>query len=142
MARLQSTLDVVANLALAGAAATILVRPALVVRAARSPMVPKTKELTRKAARRSNARPVPPPQSPIQELVRLADRASAAIRHSDNRHRHSCAVYRRAWRQAAPAAAAPALSASTENANIAALLLSRRPALLVRSCRRRRSAGE
>jgi hypothetical protein len=90
MARLQSTLDVVANLALAGAAATILVRPALVVRAARSPMVPKTKELTRKAARRSNARPVPPPQSPIQELVRLADRYSPAERRRRQHFDQDC----------------------------------------------------
>jgi hypothetical protein len=82
MTRLQSTLDVVSNLALAGAAVTILVRPALVARAARSPIVPKTKELTRQAARwlmPTPQTPAPPP-SPLEQIARLAHRCSPAER--------------------------------------------------------------
>jgi hypothetical protein len=79
MARPQSTLDLVADLALAGAAAAILVRPALAVRIANSPAVPKTKRLARRAARRLRPPPAPPP-SPLQELARLARRYSLAER--------------------------------------------------------------
>jgi hypothetical protein len=79
MARLQSSLDLVSNLALAGAAATILVRPALVARVARSPAVPNAKRLARRAARRLQPRPVPPP-SPLQQLARLAHHYSPSER--------------------------------------------------------------
>jgi hypothetical protein len=79
MARLQSTLEVVSNLALVGAAAAILVRPALAVRVANSPVAPKTRELARKAARRLRPPPAPPP-SPLLELSRLAHRHSLAER--------------------------------------------------------------
>ena len=76
MARLQSTLNVVSNLALAGAAATILVRPALAARIVNSPAVPNTRELARRAARRLRPPPAPPP-SPLQQLARLAHRYSS-----------------------------------------------------------------
>jgi hypothetical protein len=71
MARLQSSLDLVSNLALAGAAATMLVRPALVARVARSPAMTNAKRLARRAARRLRPPPAPPP-SPLQQLARLA----------------------------------------------------------------------
>lgn len=71
MARLQSSLDLVSNLALAGAAATILIRPVLVARIARSSAAPTTKRLARRAARRLRPPPAPPP-SPLQQLARLA----------------------------------------------------------------------
>ena len=79
MARPQSTLDLVANLALAGAAATILVRPAVVARLARSPVVPEARNLARRAVQRQRPPPAPPP-SPLQELARLAHRYSHAER--------------------------------------------------------------
>jgi hypothetical protein len=75
MARLQPTLDIISNLALAGAAAAILVRPGLVERVANSPAVPKTKLLARRAARRPRPPPAPPPP-PLQQLARLAQRYS------------------------------------------------------------------
>ncbi len=79
MARLQSTLDLAANLALAGAAAAILVRPALVARIANSSAVPRSRAFARRAARRLRPPPAPPP-SPLQELARLAQRYSPAER--------------------------------------------------------------
>ena len=52
MARPQSTLDVISNLALAGAAAAILVRPGFALRVARSPVLPKSRQVVRHAAER------------------------------------------------------------------------------------------
>src|SRR5215471_10949057 len=78
MARPQSTLDLVANLALAGAAATILVRPAVVARLARSP-VAEARNLARRAVQRQRPPPALPP-SPLQELARLVHRYSHAER--------------------------------------------------------------
>jgi hypothetical protein len=75
MARLQSTLDVVSNVALAGAAATILLRPAAVARIANSPIA---RQITHRAARR--LRPPPRPPSPLQQVARLAHRYSPAER--------------------------------------------------------------
>jgi hypothetical protein len=79
MVRLQSTLDLVANLALAGAAAAILVRPAPARRVISSLPVPKTKDLVRGVARRLRPPPAPP-SSPLQELARLAHRYSLTER--------------------------------------------------------------
>ncbi len=79
MARLQSTLDIISDVALAGAAAAILVRPALALRVARSPAVPKTKQLARRAARQLWPPPAPP-ASPLQQLARLARRYSPTER--------------------------------------------------------------
>jgi hypothetical protein len=76
MARLQSTLDVVASAALAGAAATILMRPAVVARIANSPTA---RHMTRHAARRLRP-PRPRPPSPLQQVARLAHRYSPAER--------------------------------------------------------------
>jgi hypothetical protein len=72
MARLQSSLDLVSNLALAGAVVTILVRPVLVARVARSSAVPTTKRPARSAVWRLRPPPAPPP-SPLQQLARLAE---------------------------------------------------------------------
>jgi hypothetical protein len=75
MARLQSNFDLVSSLALAGAAVTLLVRPALVARIANSPAVPKAKRLARSAARR--LRPPPPqPPSPLRQLAHLVQHYS------------------------------------------------------------------
>jgi hypothetical protein len=76
MARLHfTTIDIVSDVALAGAAAMMLVRPALIVRAARSPVVPRAKGLTREAARRLIP-PTEPLPSPLQQLARVAQRYS------------------------------------------------------------------
>src|SRR5436305_3498624 len=74
MARLQSTLDVVSNVALAGAVATVLLRPAVVVRVANSRTA---RQIRRRTARR--LRP-PPPPLPLQQVARLALRYSPADR--------------------------------------------------------------
>jgi hypothetical protein len=79
MARLQSTLDIVSNAALTGAALAILLRPALVARISSLPAVPKTKQLARRGARRLRPPPVPRP-SPLQGLTRLAHSYSPAER--------------------------------------------------------------
>jgi hypothetical protein len=79
MARLHSTLDVVSNVALAGAAATILLRPAVVARIASAPALPRVKHITRRTVRRLRPPPQPPP-SPLQHLARLAHRYSPAER--------------------------------------------------------------
>jgi hypothetical protein len=76
MARLQSTLDVVSHVALAGAAATILLRPAVVARVANSPTA---RQITRRAAGRLRPPPLAPP-SPLQQVARLAHRYSPAER--------------------------------------------------------------
>lgn len=79
MARPLSTLDVISNLALAGAAAAILVRPGFAVRVARSPLLPKTRQAVRHAAEQLRPPPAPPP-SPLQQVMRLAYRYSPAER--------------------------------------------------------------
>jgi hypothetical protein len=79
MARLQSTLDVVAEVALAGAAATILLRPPAVARIISSPALPQAEQLARRAARRLRPGPAPP-LSPLQQVARLAQHYSPAER--------------------------------------------------------------
>jgi hypothetical protein len=71
MARLQSTLDIIADLALAGAAATILVRPNIVAHLTRSPAFPNIKRLTHKAP----ASLIPPPARPLSPLAQLTQLA-------------------------------------------------------------------
>jgi hypothetical protein len=78
MARLQSTLDVLSNVALAGAAAAILLRPAVVARIASSPALPNARQMTRRAARR--LRPPASPPTPLQQVARLAYRYSPVER--------------------------------------------------------------
>jgi hypothetical protein len=72
MTRSVSGPDLIANLALAGAAALILVRPKLVSQVARSPLLPRTQDLVRTTTRRlapNFAAPRPRPRT--QNLTRL-----------------------------------------------------------------------
>jgi hypothetical protein len=74
MSRADSGLDLVANLALAGAAALILVRPRHMSRIAASPLLPKTSALARTTGRGLLSRFVPPPVTRTQKLTRLVMR--------------------------------------------------------------------
>ncbi len=79
MSRAEATLGLLSNLAMAGAAAVILVRPHHVSRIAGSPIVPKARDLTRAAVRRMLPRPAQP-LSRAEELRRLVDRYSPSGR--------------------------------------------------------------
>ena len=81
MSRADPALDLITNLAWAGALAALLVRPRHLSRFAASPLVPRTKNLVRSAARRIVPRSQPQPRlSPLQELTRLISRYSPAER--------------------------------------------------------------
>ncbi len=60
MNRADAALDLIANLALAGVAAAIVVRPVVVSRIASSPLLPRATALTRGAARRLLPASAPP----------------------------------------------------------------------------------
>jgi hypothetical protein len=104
-----SALDVISNLALAGAAAAVLVRPGMALRVARSPLVPKTRQLARRAAAQLRPPPTPPP-SPLQQLTRFAHRYSPMER------RRRLDVTRSAGRRLNGSAAALAFSVLADSA--------------------------
>ncbi len=79
MSKADTTLDLVANLALAGVAATIIVRPSFVSTVSASPLIPKAQGLLRAASRRVLAQPQPPP-SRRQEIARLISRYAPSAR--------------------------------------------------------------
>ena len=96
MSRADATLDLIANLALAGAAAAIVVRPEVVSRIASSPFLPKAVALTRSAARGllpapAAPRPLARAKQKVDELARLisryAPRSSAAPSGTDTQFR-------------------------------------------------------
>lgn len=85
MSRGDAAVDLIANLALAGAAAAIVVRPNVVARIVSSSLVPKAAALTRVAASRLKPRPPPPCQlttakEKVDELARLISRYAPQAR--------------------------------------------------------------
>jgi len=79
MNRTDAALDVISSLALAGAAATILIRPRHVAAIARSPLGPGTARLASGAARGLLRRLAPQPQPRgVRKLARLISRYSAS----------------------------------------------------------------
>jgi len=72
--RTDPALDLIANVALAGAAAALLVRPRHVAAVARSPLVPAASKLTRSAARGLARVATPPRPSRARRLTRLIAR--------------------------------------------------------------------
>ena len=80
MSRADAALDLIANAALAGAAAAILVRPHHVSRIAASPLIPKGREFACSVARPIVPRSPAARPSKVQELARLVSRYSAAGR--------------------------------------------------------------
>jgi len=76
VSRTDPALDLIANVALAGAAAALLVRPRHVAAVARSPLLPAASKLTRSAARGVTRRLAPPPPRPARarHLTRLIAR--------------------------------------------------------------------
>ena len=69
MSRANAALDLIANLALAGAAAAIVVRPEVVARIASSPLLPKAAALTR----RGRVMPAPAQPRPLARAKQKAD---------------------------------------------------------------------
>ena len=81
MRKVDPAIDLIANLAWAGAVAALLVRPRYVSRLAASPLIPRTKRLVRTAARHIAPRSALQPRlSPLEELTRLISRYSPAER--------------------------------------------------------------
>lgn len=81
MTRTDPTLDLIANAALVGAAVLLVARPRLVARAARSPLLPKTRDAAFAAARLIAPRAQPPLPwrvAKARELVRLISKYSPA----------------------------------------------------------------
>jgi hypothetical protein len=75
MNRADPALDLIATLALSGAAAAMLVRPRHVSALARSPLLPAASRLTRDVARGAARRLSPPPRrAPARRLARLISR--------------------------------------------------------------------
>ncbi len=72
MTRADSALDLVANAALAGAALLLVVRPRLVARVARSPLLPKTRDVAVAAVHRFAAPPPPAPPWRVPKARQLA----------------------------------------------------------------------
>ena len=79
MNRSNEAFDLVSNLAVAGIAAAILIRPRHVSHVVNSPVIPRAWALSRIAARALLPRPAPPP-SPAEELRHLIARYSPARR--------------------------------------------------------------
>ena len=79
MNRSNEAFDLVSNLAVAGIAAAILIRPRHVSHVVNSPAIPRAWALSRIAARALLARPAPPP-TPADELRHLIARYSPARR--------------------------------------------------------------
>jgi hypothetical protein len=81
MSRADATLDLISNLALAGAAASVFVRPRHISRIAASPLGPKTRDFARAAAARLLPRPAPPQRlSKTDEIARLISRYAPSNR--------------------------------------------------------------
>jgi hypothetical protein len=81
MSRADPTLDLIANAALAGAAVLLVARPRLIARAARSPLLPTTRDVALAAARLIAPPALPPPPwrvAKARELARLISRYSPA----------------------------------------------------------------
>lgn len=79
MNRSDEAFDLVSNLAMAGIAAAILIRPRHVYRVVNSPAIPRVLELSRLATRELLPRPAPP-SSPADELRHLIARYTPARR--------------------------------------------------------------
>ena len=80
MSRSNEAFDLVSNLAMAGIAAAILIRPRHVSQLANSPIIPRVWDLSRIAMRRPLPRPAPSP-SPADELRHLIARYSPGAPH-------------------------------------------------------------
>ena len=109
MNRSGETFDLVSNMALAGIAAALLIRPRHVASVVNSPVIPRVWELSRLATRGLLPRPAPPP-SPTDELRHLI------ARHSPVRRSRRQELTRSAGRRLNGSAAILALSVLADSA--------------------------
>src|SRR5579863_9056646 len=109
MSRADAALDLIANLALAGAAAAIVVRPEVVSRIASSPFLPKAVAVTRSAAR--GLLPAPAPPRPLARAKQKTDELARLIsRYAPGARRHRQQLTRSSGRRLNGGAAMLALS--------------------------------
>ena len=115
MSRADAALDLIANLALAGVAAAIVVRPEVVSRIASSPLLPKATALTRGAARR--LLPAPAPPRPLARAKQKADELARIIsRYTPQAQRRRQEVTRNVGRRLNGSAAMLAFSVLADSA--------------------------
>ncbi|MGB7020401.1 MAG: hypothetical protein WBD80_14545, partial [Xanthobacteraceae bacterium] len=111
MSRANAALDLIANLALAGAAAAIVVRPEVVARIASSPLLPKAAALTR------GLMPAPAQPRPLARAKQKADELAGLIsRYRPQAQRRHQEITRSAGRRLNGSAAMLAFSVLADSA--------------------------
>jgi len=115
MSRADAALDLVANLAMAGAVAALVLRPKVVSRIAASPVLPKAMALTRGAGSTLMRRPAPP--RPVTAAKEKADELARMIsRYAPQARRRRQELTRGAGRRLNGSAAMLALSVLADSA--------------------------